>query len=80
MKNKRMCLSKQFCGERSSSGLLESLSFEIGSHVDQSSLTSSKYMGDDLEFLILLFGALKCWDYIPGIPHLIWIRGFLEFQ
>lgn len=55
MKNKRMWLVKQLCGKRSSSGLVGSLSFEIGSHVDQSSLTSSKYMGDDFEFLIFLF-------------------------
>lgn len=76
MKNKRMWLSKQFCGKLSASGFggvgfLTSLAFR------------SKCMGGgegDLEFLILLFWPPKCWDYILGIPHLIWIRGFLEFQ
>lgn len=50
---------------------------------DQSGLQVQMWGGGgegDLEFLILLFWPPKCWDYILGIPHLIWIRGFLEFQ
>lgn len=48
---------------------------------DQSCLQIQKYGvgGGDLKFLIL-FWPPKYWDYILGIPHLIWIRGFLEFQ
>lgn len=82
MKNKRMWLSEQFRGKLSSSGFGGGGGFEgrVSSRPVSLASSSKCMAGDDPEFPVHQFSPPKCWDYILGIPHLIWIRGFLEFQ